>query len=94
MGVVITSILGSVVKEAILAKVTGTKKKVVGKAKKGLVQSKTAWGGVFMAAPWILEMFGITMGAEEAQAIFEAFSTIVGLVGVIWGRMGKMKEIG
>ena len=98
IGTLIASIVGSAVKEAVVSKITG---KPVSKpkntsmpSKKGLVQSKTIWGGVAMLLPTILGMFGVNVSEGDLLAVLESGSQLVGAILVVWGRMGKMKEIG
>ena len=94
MGSILTAVLGSALKSIIIAKVTGKKPKPVSKSVKGLVQSKTIFGGLVMAIPVVFKLFGIEVGAEDAQIVFEAGVEVFGLIMVVWGRMGAKKKIG
>ena len=63
---------------------------------KGLLASKTVWGGILVVFASILGFFGYELGGTEQQALIEHGAAIAAGVGgiiAIWGRMMATKKI-
>ena len=54
---------------------------------KSIFKSKTFWGGIIAVIAPVLAAFGIEFPEEARQALLEVILAVVGLVGIIWGRV-------
>jgi hypothetical protein len=64
---------------------------------KGLLASKTVWGGILVVLAAIAGMFGYTITAEDQASLVSMIDNIVMAVGgllAIWGRITATKRIG
>jgi protein-S-isoprenylcysteine O-methyltransferase Ste14 len=64
---------------------------------KGLLASKTVWGGLLVVVAAVAGLFGYTFSAEDQASVVEMVERIVMAVGgllAIWGRITATKRIG
>jgi hypothetical protein len=64
---------------------------------KGLLASKTVWGGIIVVLSVVASMVGYTITAEDQVALTSFVGEAITLVGgllAIWGRVTATKKIG
>lgn len=64
---------------------------------KGVLASKTVWGGIIALIAGVLGIFGYTLGAEDQATLVETITAIASAVGgliAIIGRIVATKQIG
>ncbi len=87
---IISAVLGSVIKNAVTAKITGTKPKPAPYDAKGLVQSKTVWG-----ATVALVMYLGQAGWPDSPAAWGVVASAIVVWGfTLYGRFKSKKAIG
>ena len=78
--------------DALVKKITGGLSQL--EDSKGLVQSKTFWGVLIMAAPTIATWLGWSLSEAETQGIITAGTEAFGALLALWGRIKAVKPIG
>lgn len=64
---------------------------------KGILASKTVWGGLLVVVAAVAGLFGYTFSVEDQVSVVELVERIVVAVGgllAIWGRVTATKRIG
>lgn len=60
---------------------------------KGILASKTLWGGIIMLVAAIFRACGVEVGTDELTAVSGHVAELVGFIMIVWGRFTAKKDI-